>query len=273
VTIPTLPALVSIRQRYPRLVRGILELILVLSLWVAYSLSRLFADAAMGPALGRAHDLLHLERHLGIHWEVPLNRLFINNDVIGLVASYWYATLHYVVTAAVLLWLYRLGSHCYVPARRALAIATILGLIAYLLLPTAPPRFMQGYVDVLSLHAADGWWGADASAPRGLGGLTNELAAFPSLHAGWALWVAISLQRHARWNWLRVLGWLYAAGTAVVIVGTGNHWVLDVVAGWAVVVLGYAVADRWPARDRAVNTPPRAAATHHGSGPASLSGA
>jgi membrane-associated phospholipid phosphatase len=59
----------------------------------------------------------------------------------------------------------------------------------------------------------------------------------------------------------------------VVVVGTGNHWVLDVVAGWAVVVLGYAVADRWPARDRAVNTPPRAAATHHGSGPASLSGA
>lgn len=244
---PSLPVIPGIRDRYPRIVRGVLELVLVLSLWVAYSLSRLFADANMGPALARARDLLHIERHLGIHWELPLNQLFIDNAAIGLVASYWYATLHYIVTGAVLLWLYRLGRHCYVPARRALAIATILGLVAYLLMPTAPPRFIAGYVDVLSLHAADGWWGADASAPRGLGGLTNELAAFPSLHAGWALWVAISVQRHARWHWLKVLGWAYAAGTAIVIVGTGNHWVIDVIVGWLVVVAGFVAAETLPA--------------------------
>ena len=209
---PSLPVIPGIRNRYPRVVRGVLELALVLSLWVAYSLSRLFADANMGPALERARELLHIERHLGIHWELPLNKLFIDNEAIGLIGSYWYATLHYIVTGAVLLWLYRLGRHSYVPARRALAVATILGLFAYLLMPTAPPRFIAGYVDVLSLHAADGWWGADASAPRGLGGLTNELAAFPSLHAGWALWVAISVQRHARWHWLKGLAWAYAAG-------------------------------------------------------------
>ena len=73
-----------------------------------------------------------------------------------------------------------------------------------MLMPTAPPRFIGGYVDVLSLHAADGWWGADASAPRGLGGLTNELAAFPSLHAGWSLWVALALQVYATRKWVRV---------------------------------------------------------------------
>jgi hypothetical protein len=243
---PSLPVIPGIRKRYPRIVRGVLELALVLTLWVGYSLSRLFADTAMDPALARAHELLHLERHLGIRWELPLNELFTTHALIGLIGSYWYATLHYVVTGAVLLWLYRLGSRCYVPARRALAIGTIFGLVAYLLLPTAPPRFIQGYVDVLSLHAADGWWSSDASAPRGLGGLTNELAAFPSLHAGWALWVAVSVQRHASWRWLKPLAWAYAAGTAVVIVGTGNHWVIDVIVGWLVVVAGWLVAEGMP---------------------------
>ncbi len=242
----SVPIVADARRRFPRVVRGLLELALILLLWGAYSFSRLLADTAMGPALARARDLLRIENLLGIHWELPINQLFTSNQVLGLVGSYWYATLHYLVTGAVLLWLYRLGSSTYVPARRALVVATLLGLAAYLLVPTAPPRFIHGYVDVLHLHASDGWWSSDASAPRGMGGLTNELAAFPSLHAGWALWVALSLQRHARWTWLRVTGWAYAAGTAVVIVGTGNHWVLDVVVGWLVLLLGWAIASRVP---------------------------
>ena len=43
-----------------------------------------------------------------------------------------------------------------------------------------------------------GWWGSDASAPRGLGELTNQLAAMPSLHVGWAVWVAWVVCRLAR---------------------------------------------------------------------------
>jgi hypothetical protein len=230
-------------KRMPRWARGILELLLILALWVVYSLARLLADTNMGPALRRANELIHVEELLGIRWESPLNQLFTDHRVLGLAGSYWYATLHYVVTAAVLVWLWRLGADRYGPARRALVIGTMLGLLAYISLPTAPPRFIQGYVDVLSLHAADGWWGADASAPRGLGGLTNELAAFPSLHAGWSLWVALALQIYATRYWVRVLGWLYAIGTAIVIVGTGNHWVIDAIVGWMVIIVGWAAAD------------------------------
>jgi hypothetical protein len=226
----------------PRWIRGIMELGLIAALWILYSLARLLANTDMQPALGRANDLLHIEDLLGISWEIPLNRLFTDHRVLGLAGSYWYATLHYVVTAAVLIWLWRLGSDRYGPARRALVVGTLLGLLAYLAAPTAPPRFIGGYVDVLSLHAADGWWGADASAPRGLGGLTNELAAFPSLHAGWSLWVALALQVYATRRWVRVLGWLYALGTAIVIVGTGNHWVIDALVGWLVILVGWAAA-------------------------------
>lgn len=257
-----------LRSRHPKIVRGVLELVLILTLWVGYSLSRLFADTAMGPALHRAHELLNIEDSIGIGWEVPLNEQFTDHDFLGLAGSYWYASLHYIVTGVVLLWLYRLGASRYVPARRALVLATMLGLVAYLLMPTAPPRFLNGYVDVLSLHAGSGWWGGDASAPRGLGGLTNELAAFPSLHAGWALWVAIAVQRHGRWPWLRVAGWAYALGTAIVIVGTGNHWVIDVLMGWLVVLCGWLVAE-WAPRvpvlvHATTHTPPQAPLPHSG---------
>lgn len=246
--VTTAPALAPSPRRsgrpLPRWVRGILELVLVLALWVVYSLARLLADTNMEPALHRANELFNLEGLMGIQWETPLNRLFSDHRILGLAGSYWYATLHYVVTAAVLLWLWRLGTDRYGrPARRALVIGTLLGLLAYISLPTAPPRFLAGYVDVLSLHAADGWWGGDASAPRGLGGLTNELAAFPSLHAGWSLWVAMALQIYATRKWVRMLGWLYAVGTAIVIVGTGNHWVIDAVVGWIVIVVGWAAAE------------------------------
>jgi hypothetical protein len=236
----SLPVVIS---RYPRLRRGIQEFFLIMALYVAYSASRLFASDAMTPALHRAHELLRLETVIGMHWEKPINQLFEQFEWLGLFGSYWYATAHYAVTAAVLIWLYRLGSHRYVPARRALVIATLLGLAIYLLMPTAPPRFVDGYIDILNLHAADGWWGADASAPRGVGGLTNELAAFPSLHAGWALWVAIVVQRYATRHWVRVLGWSHALITAVVIVGTGNHWIIDAVVGWAVIGVGFVLAD------------------------------
>ncbi|WP_435744517.1 phosphatase PAP2 family protein [Nocardioides sp. SYSU DS0663] len=227
-----------------RLRRGLAELALLAVLYVAYSVSRHFADDAMGPALSRAQELLNVERLVGLHWEFALNQLFVEIRLVGLLSSFWYATAHYVVTAGALVWLFRKGPRRYVPERRALVAATTVGLALYLMLPMAPPRFVDGYVDVLALHATEGWWGSDASAPQGLGELTNQLAAFPSLHAGWALWVAIIVQRHSSSRWAHGLAWAHAAITAVVIVGTGNHWVLDVLAGWAVIGVGFAVA-RW----------------------------
>ena len=235
------PARPTMRDRLLRIAR---EVLLLGVLYVAYSASRLVASDAIAPALQRALDLVHVERLLGLHWELTLNQVFVEVQVLGLLGSYWYATAHYVVTAGVLVWLFRRGPEAYLPARRALVVATLIGLTFYLTLPTAPPRFLGGYVDVLQLHSADGWWGADASAPRGLGQLTNQLAAFPSLHAGWALWVAIVVQRHARHRVSRWLGWLHALVTAVVIIGTGNHWVIDALLGWLVVLAGFVIADR-----------------------------
>lgn len=242
------PASVAQRRQGPRFrySRGLTELLLIASLYVFYSASRTIASNALAPAQARAAKLLDLEKVLGIAWEATVNQWFALDHALAVFGSYWYATTHYLVTAAVLVWLYRLGPEKYLPARRALVLATVLGLTAYLLIPTAPPRLFGGYVDILRLTSADGWWGGDASAPKGLGGLTNQLAAFPSLHSGWALWVAIVLWQHATIKVVRYLGWLYAATTAFVIIGTANHWVIDTITGWIVVGLGFLLVRHLP---------------------------
>lgn len=241
-----------LRRRIPatyRVRRGLIELAFLTVLYVAYSASRLFASDELAPARGRALDILAFEKDWRFAIEGWLNDLFVRVDWLGASGSYWYATTHYVVTIVALVWLYRRSATEYVTARRALMLATMAGLAFYLLAPTAPPRLVDGlYVDVLSHHADAGWWGSDASAPRGLGSWTNELAAFPSLHAGWSLWVALILVQAGAPRFWRLLGWAYAATMTIVIVGTGNHWVLDAVVGWALVIAAFAVVTAWERR-------------------------
>jgi membrane-associated phospholipid phosphatase len=243
---------VSVRSALPAIARGnplgrrgVREVLLIGALYVFYCVTRTFADGDLGSAQDRAGDLFSLERVLHLDWEHALNNWFVTNSTFAIPADYWYAAAHYLVTLWVLVWLYRKGPAHYTPARWALVVACLIALACYLLLPTAPPRMLSGYSDVMSLHAADGWWSTDASAPKGMGGLTNELAAFPSLHAGWALWVALVVRRTTRNYWARGLGWAHAVITAVVVIGTGNHWILDVAAGWALVIVAMWLVDPW----------------------------
>lgn len=240
---PGAPSVASVRLR-----RAVIELTILAVLYVGYSASRLFASDEFAPARGRALDLLAFERTWRIDVESWLNGQFVQHDWLGLFGSYWYATTHYLVTGLVLLWLYRRSATEYVTARRTLVFATLIGLACYLTIPTAPPRLVGSYADVLSLHSAAGWWGADASAPKGLGDMTNELAAFPSMHAGWALWVALVLIRAGVPRFVQGLGLLYALTMTIVIVGTGNHWLIDAIAGWLVVLVVFGCAAAWERR-------------------------
>jgi hypothetical protein len=220
------------------------ELALVTSLYLTYTASRLLAASDVEPAALRAQRLVHAERAVDLDWEVAVNHLTGQHEGLAVLSCYWYSTAHYLVTPLALVWLYRRGREVYLPARSALTIATLVALALYLLLPTAPPRMLPAYDDLLAIHASVGWWGGDASAPSGLGGLTNELAAFPSLHAGWSLWVALAVHRWAGRRRWKVVGWLYAGVTAYAVVGTANHWTLDVFAGWLVVALAWVASHR-----------------------------
>jgi hypothetical protein len=225
-------------------VRWLRELALIAVLYAGYSAARLVGDADFHSAVVHARDLLALERLLHIDIEAPANAALAAWTPLAVLASYWYSLLHYVVTPAVLVWAYRRHHGDYRRVRDALVLASAMGLVGFTLLPMAPPRMLPGFVDTLDSTSDVGWWGADASAPRGLGALTNQLAAMPSLHVGWAVWVAWVVVTHSTRRWVRVLAVAYPIGTTLVVVATANHYLLDAVAGAAVMVAGHQLAQR-----------------------------
>ena len=225
-------------SRRLRLPRGAwAELLAVVLLYVAYSAARTLVPADVDSARGNGAGLLHLERLLQLDVEAAANSWLSAHATVALLASYWYAALHYTVTPALLLLLRsRAPRETYRRLRNGLMAATMLAVVGYAAFPAMPPRLLGGYTDTLAQTSGQGWWGAEASAPRGMGGLTNQFAAMPSMHVGWAVWCALAagvLLAGSRW---RRLVWLYPLGTLVVVVATANHWVVDGVAGAALVL-------------------------------------
>ena len=210
-------------------------------LYVAYSSVRVLASDDLADALAHASDILRLEQVLHLDGEHWLNGVFFAHRALEVASSFYYAAAHYLVTPAVLFWLWRRHPDRYLPARRALVAASLVALAMFLLLPTAPPRLFGGYHDVLALTADVGWWSTSASAPQGLGDLTNELAAMPSMHVGWALWCALVVATCARSRTIRIAGWAHPLVTLLVVVGTGNHWILDAVVGAAIALSAWIV--------------------------------
>ncbi|MFL6239435.1 MAG: phosphatase PAP2 family protein [Actinomycetes bacterium] len=221
-----------------------IELSIVACGYAFYSVTRMLMPHRTGAAFAHAVGLLHVERAWHLAPEIGLNALVSSHRVLAVILDYHYATLHYIVTPAVLIWLVIARPDRYRHARRILLVATIIGLIGFWLAPVAPPRMLgdaDGFVDTMARFAMYGWWSHDASAPRGLGGLTNEYAAMPSLHVGWALWCGWQVASYAKHRWVRIAGVLYPITTIFAVMGTGNHYFLDVVGGVAVMLVAVLV--------------------------------
>ena len=217
------------------------ELPLIAVVYVAYSAGRLLARGDVTTAVDHGMAILRAEKALHLNAEHPLNRLFTKTPALGIPADFAYASLHYLVTPVILVWLFRRRPARYRAARTWLMLSTVLGLVGFTLLPTCPPRLLdagQGFVDTMAQFSSYGWWGGEASAPRGMGAMTNQYAAMPSLHVGWALWCGVMLWRHGRTPLLKVLGVAYPLLTTLVVMGTANHYFLDAVAGVAVMCIG-----------------------------------
>jgi hypothetical protein len=226
----------SVRRGRRTLSRGTTwwrEVLLIGVLYGAYELSRGLGDANVRTAIANGQDILHFERMWHMAPERVLNEAIEQITWIAVAASYFYSLMHYVVTPVVLVWMYRKHSEHYGRARTALAMSTALGLIGYLLLPTAPPRMLahSGLQDTLAHTSGYGWWGGEGSVPRGLGALTNQFAAMPSLHVGWAIWCGVLVALYARRRWVKALGIAYPVATTVVVMATANHYFLDALAG------------------------------------------
>jgi len=205
---------------------------LIVAAWVLYSFARSFSGDDVAEAIRNGRLLLGWDDALGFGWTMELNRWATEHALIAVPFAFEYASLHYVVTPLVIVWLWQRRPQKYRSALTALALMTAVGLAFYVLLPVAPPRLLPdtGWVDTMKAWSHIGWWGGAASAPAGLEHLTDQYAAMPSLHVGWAVWCA--------WVWrssgnalVRRFGWVYPASIATAVVLTANHYVLDVVVG------------------------------------------
>lgn len=222
---------------------GLREIALLVALYGLYSLTRSFAGDSFDQAVQFAERLKDLESVFFLDIEAGFSQLVSEHWWLGVAMSYWYETLHLVVSGGVLAWLYFRHRDRYAMFRNTLLLATAVALVLYFWLPTAPPRFLGlPFHDVVAETASAGWWPGEFG-PGHTVGITNELAAFPSMHAGWSLWVALALWACAP-RQLRWIGVVYALGTAIVVVGTGNHWTIDVLAGWLIVTLSAVVCSR-----------------------------
>ncbi|MFL6052016.1 MAG: phosphatase PAP2 family protein [Actinoallomurus sp.] len=213
------------------------EILLIALCYSAYSLVRNLVPPNHTAALDRGHDILHFEHLLHINVELSINRLFTDVRWLGASANYYYASLHFVVTIGVLVWLYMRHPERYVFYRRLIFATTVLALIGFWLYPLAPPRMIPGFVDtVLTFHTG----GLYESGASPIASVSNQYAAMPSLHTGWSLWCAIAIADVTRPGRFRWLACSYPVATVIVILGTANHYLLDAIGGVGTLGAGYA---------------------------------
>jgi PAP2 superfamily len=220
-------------RSHARAVRWWRELILVVAFYAIYDAIRGVIAGSVPQAQSDAVDLLRWERWTRLDPEHTLNNALQHTGVLAIPACYFYATLHFIVTPAVLIWTYRARPAAYRNARTVLAVVTASALIGFWRFPTAPPRLLTdgGFHDTPAAYGNWGWWGSDASVPAGAAAIANQFAAMPSLHMAWAAWCGATVFRLTSRRWLRALAVAYPALTALAVLGTANRYLADAVAG------------------------------------------
>jgi hypothetical protein len=204
-------------------------------LWVYDAVNNL-APLRLDTALGNARSLLHFEQTVGIAPEHALDRWLAGHHTLGLILSDYYDNAHFVVTLSLLGWLWWRRADLYRPLRNSLVLVNLLAFVVFWRYPVAPPRMLPGFTDVVSATHAIGSWHTGALASH-----ANELAAMPSLHMAWAVWCSVALWRLTRNLCVRLAGVLYPCITALAVLSTGNHFVLDVLGGLLAIAASMAI--------------------------------
>jgi hypothetical protein len=202
------------------------ELALVLGLLAFYKYGRTLVSGESTTAVHHAHELIRVERDLGIFTEARLQEAFLGvGPVVEWSLNAYYLVAHVIVTATAFLWLYARFPSAYRRFRNVMVMMTLAGLALHLLYPLAPPRMFPhlGFVD-LGRTVGPASYGSGSPYH----GFANQFAAMPSLHFGWALavaWAAV-LASSSRIRWLAIA---HPVLTLAAIVLTANHYWLDAV--------------------------------------------
>lgn len=213
------------------------ELAVVVGLLVVYDQVAGLAKVRTEAAVAHGRALLTVE-HFGV--EQRFDQLLDRVGWLHAPAAYYYDIAHITVTTVVLVGAYLLRPTAYRRARTALVSINLVGLAVFLAYPLAPPRLLPdaGFVDIV---AQSHTWGAWETA-SGVAQRANEYGSMPSLHVAWAVWVALTVASMTTSRAWRATAWAHVALTTVVVIATGNHYLLDVLAGALTCALGWAVA-------------------------------
>jgi PAP2 superfamily len=219
---------------------GTAQVGVVLGAVLAYEAARLAMEPNWSQAFANARRIGSLEEVLGLAWEGSLQRAFLVMPDLVTALNIFYFVGHFLFTGIFFFWLYHRSRDGFRSFRDGFLVATAISVVIHWLFPTAPPRLLaeDGVMDTLRVLS-----GIDIGSPHS-SALSNPVAAVPSLHAAYALGVGIGLVRYARSSVLRVAGAVYPPLVVLTIVVTGNHFVLDAIAGIAVLGLGFLVM-RW----------------------------
>src|ERR687896_1677902 len=236
--------------------RGWFDLFRQVLIWfgfvLAYQLARGVADRSPTVAFENAREVIDFERRATGLWELSLQSWTQSFHLLGVLTSWTYGLSQFAVVGLGLLWVYFRRYEHFIRFRNLLMLANVLGLVGYVLLPTAPPRYFPelGFVDTLATVGTANHGSALVELA------SNPYAAMPSLHAADALIVGVTLAILVRPRWLKALWVVWPAWVWFTVMATANHFWLDIVAG--IVVAGVAAAVIYPHAPPALVAPPPA---------------
>ena len=221
------------------------EVLVVVGVYVIYTLIRSASGASAAEAFDNAELIISLQDRLALNQELAWQQWALDHHTLVVVSNYFYGSAYMLVTLGTLVYLYRRFPNSYPLWRNTLAVGTMLALVGFASFPLMPPRLLGthdvaggwAFVDTMATYPT--LWSFQSGA---MNVISNQFAAMPSLHCGWAMWVCAALWPHLQAWWSRALAVAYVVATIVVVVITGNHFFLDAVGGAAVMGAGLAVA-------------------------------
>jgi hypothetical protein len=230
------------------------EILIIAAVNVVYETVRNLSAGKPSKAYSNALLIIDWQRNLGIWHEQAMQQFALGFTPLIVVANYFYGSIYIIATLFTLIFLYSKFPDDYPLFRNTLMIGTLCGLIGFALFPLMPPRLLDdtlllqgtnanlwfGFIDTLVEYPT--FWSFNDPAMKTI---SNQFAAMPSLHCGWAFWTFISLLPRMKSWWSKTLVVLYPILTVYVVIITANHYVLDAVAGFALFTFAYFVARKF----------------------------
>jgi hypothetical protein len=189
--------------------------------YISYLGARSLADRNPAHAFWNGLRVISFEQRTTHHlFEQTAQRIADSSTWLLTAAAWTYWNSEFTVVGLALLWVYVRRHDQFVRFRNTILLANVLGLIGYVVWPTAPPWMFTSYF----VNGTDHSSGV-------LAVLANPYAAMPSLHAADALIVGVLLVGACRRWWTKAIWVAWPVWVWFCVMATANHFLLDVVAG------------------------------------------